>query len=155
MTNGTYERAALSKLPPGPLPATTVREQMMQRDATVARAMRTLEALATGVATSFAKLTDLTHPYARTAPSPPSTPSTAPMPELYPSFGLVAEIDRVCDQLRLLQAAVDRARRRAASRPAKPRNTPASIPRAVPIEPSLQGPEERGTTAVAAMTPHA
>ncbi len=74
------------------------------------------DAAALGVATSFAKLTDLTHPRAR---SVPSAPSGTPVAEhgLHPSFGLVSEIDRLSDRLRLLQTAVDRAARRAARRP--------------------------------------
>src|SRR5687767_14613001 len=151
MTNGTYERTVLSQLPPGPLPATTVREQLTRRDAAVAQAMRTLEAVTMGVATSFAKLADLTHPHARTAPS---TPSTASTPELYPSFGLVAEIDRVCDQLRLLQAAVDRVRRRAARRSAKAPKTAAAIPLTLLVERSVQGPDGRRAAAKEAMTRH-
>ena len=151
MTNGTYERTALGQLPPGPLPATTVREQMMQRDAAVAQAMRTLEALATGVATSFAKLTDLTHPHARTAPL---APSSTLAPELYSSFGVAAEIDRVCDQLRLLQAAVDRVRRRAARRSAKAPKTAAAIPLTLLVERSVQGPDGRRAAAKEAMTRH-
>lgn len=151
MTNGTYERTALGQLPPGSLPATTVREQMMQRDAAVARAMRTLEALATGVATSFAKLTDLTHPHARTAPL---APSSTLGPELYPSFGLVAEINRVSDQLRLVQAAVDRVRRRAVRRQGKPSKGSAAITRTLLMEQPLQGPKERGRAAGPATTRH-
>jgi hypothetical protein len=71
---------------------------MTQRDAAVARAMRTLEAGAIGVATSFTNPADQTPPHASTAPF---SPSTTRVPELCP-VGLVAEIDRVCDQLRLL-----------------------------------------------------
>jgi predicted NBD/HSP70 family sugar kinase len=87
---------------------TTVREQMLKRDADLEQAVRSLEAVARALAAGIAELGDLTGRNLRVAPADLEA-FAAREADFAKAPDLAGEINRVVHDLRLLQAAVDRA----------------------------------------------
>lgn len=100
---------------------------MTNRNAEVVQAMQSLEIVAQGLANSFDELVELTDPAAHAEPLQ-MIGVLAPDSDHRNTFSFAAKINRVSIHLRLLQAAVDRVRRRAGRRLARNRKSAAPDP---------------------------
>ncbi|RST50420.1 hypothetical protein [Variovorax sp. DXTD-1] len=110
MGKGTYERSTRHRTDsPKAASRTSVKEQMTKRDADLALAMESLEAVAQDVAASIAQFAESAIPGTKVLSLPAAPGRDRGFPK---EFGLAGDIGRVVYRLKLLQAAIDKATRR-------------------------------------------
>lgn len=110
MGKGTYERSTRRRTDSLKASSrTSVKEQMTKRDADLAMAMESLEAVAQDVAVSIAQFAESAIPGKKVLSLPAAPGRNRSFPK---EFGLAGDIGRVVYRLKLLQAAIDKATRR-------------------------------------------